>query len=72
MYLIRNDGSHISVRSDGGSSSVSGDICSVIVDLIYEESTGESNELGEIYEQIYTDISDVKAFYINGVTYELE
>lgn len=72
MYLIRNDGSHISVRSDGGSSSVSGDICSVIVDLIYEEPTGESNELGEIYEQIYTNISDVKAFYINGVTYELE
>lgn len=72
MYLIRNDGSHIRVRSGGGSSSVSGDICSVIVDLEYEEPTGESNELGEIYEQIYTDISDVKAFYINGVTYDLK
>lgn len=72
MYLIRADGSQIRVHSGGGSSSVSGDICSVIVDLEYTEPTGESNELGEIYEQIYTDISDVKAFYINGVTYELE
>ena len=62
MYLIRADRSHIRVQSGGGGSSVSSDICSVIVDLKYAEPTGESNELGETYEQIYTDISDVKTF----------
>lgn len=47
MYLIRADRSHIRVQSGGGGSSVSSDICSVIVDLKYAEPTGESNELGE-------------------------
>ncbi len=71
MYLIREDGSRIMVYESGGSGSSSGNTMTCNVELEYREPTGKTNAQGDIYEQIYTDISDVTGFYFDGVTYKL-
>lgn len=71
MYLIRSDGTRVYMRMGNISSNgvLEGftETCKVKGDIIYYDP-----EITEGASQIYTDISDVTAAYINGVTYQLK
>lgn len=64
-YMIMNDNTHIPLSASSGSSSFDGEYWYISIDYEYSE------EVNTTIKQ-YIDITEAKAVYFDGVTYELE